>query len=156
MSTNSRCIDSLRTVARALGSAAVLFATIGLAPAVAAADDDVNYQAAAPEQQQAAASAPQHVAKGLLLSVEGAAIVLHQGAQPDLRLTIDGGTHIAMDGQAVSASALRQGEEVRASYQEANGVARAIRIDARSGADAATVQTMSPDDPEWDSVHQGG
>jgi hypothetical protein len=159
MSTNSHCIRSSRAVARYLGIASVLLATIGLCPAVAAADD-ATYQTAAapstPEQQQASASAPQRTATGLLLSVGDAGIVLHRSAEPDLRLAVDRGTRVALDGRSASVSDLRRGSEVRASYQETNGVAKAIRIDARRGDGSQPVQTMSPDDPEWDSVHQGG
>ncbi len=141
MSRNSYCIRSGRAVARDLGIAAVLLATMGLSPVVAAADDD--------------ASARQRTARGLLLSVDDAGIVLHRSAEPDLRLTVDAGTHVAKDGQSASVSDLRGGEEVRASYQEADGVAKAIRIEAQSE-EGQPVRTMSPDDPAWNEVHQGG
>jgi hypothetical protein len=66
---------------------------------------------------------------------------------------------------ATSASTpeLREGDEVRASYQDANGETRAIRIEPKRESagkegieEGHAVQTMSPDDPEWDQVHQGG
>jgi hypothetical protein len=138
MSTNA-CRTRCRAIA--LGGAALLLATMVIAPAVAAAGQDV---------------AGQRTVKGLLLSVKDAEIVLHRSAQPDLRLTIDGSTNVAMNGRNASVSDLREGEEVRASYQETDGVARAIRIDAQGRAPTTAVQTMSPDDPEWDQAHVGG
>jgi hypothetical protein len=137
MSTN---VIRTRPPAIAFGIAALLVGAMGVAPAVATAGPDVGQQ----------------TAKGLLLSVKDAEIVLHRSAQPDLRLTVDEGTNVAMDGRSVSVTDLREGEEVRASYQELNGVSHAVRIDAQGGEAAGTVQTMSPDDPEWDQAHVGG
>ncbi len=139
MSKNVSCIGS-RAIARDLWIAALLVATMGLVPGVAAAGPDAG----------------EHTAKGLLLSVKPGEIVLQRSTEPDLRLTLDEATNVAMDGRSASSSDLREGDQVRAAYQETDGVARAIRIDGQRGETATTVQTMSPDDPAWDQVHQGG
>lgn len=124
MSKNSNCIRSRSVIARYLGIGAMLLATMGLAPAVVAADDDSTHRSAeatgAPERQQGFASDRQRTASGLTLSIDDAVA----------------------------------GEEVRASHQEANGAAKA-RSEAQSG-EAQSVRTISPNDPEWDQVHQGG
>jgi hypothetical protein len=140
---SSYCIRSRRTVTRGLGIAAALLAGIALSPTVASADDE-------------AATSMQRTAEGQLASVDGAGIVLHRSAQPDLRLDVDADTHVAKDGEKASISDLRQGEPVRASYEETNGVARATRIEAKRGAEPSNVQTVNPDDPEWNSLHSGG
>jgi hypothetical protein len=149
MLTNTTGIrSSHRIVARGLGMATALLAMTGVPPAAARADCE---------------DAHASTATGSVLSVDTSAIVLHRAAKPDLRLTVDEGTSVAMDGRNASIAELRQGKEVRASYQDANGVARAIRIDAKGEGgsvmradEGQAVQTMSPDDPEWNDVHQGG
>jgi len=158
MLTHLYPIRSFRPVARELGIAAVLLAAIGLAPAITAADDAASRTAtapAAPEGQPMVESAEQRTAFGLVASVDNGRIALHRGAEPGLRLTVDGGTHVTLDGRTASLSKLHGGQEVRASYQETNGVAKATQIEAHS-AQGQPVRTMSPDDPEWDQVHQGG
>jgi hypothetical protein len=132
--------ENLRFLSRALGMAALLLG-VGVAPAVASASGD--------------ASAREQSARGPVASVDGAAIVLHRTAEPDLHLVVEPGTRVAMNGRSASVSDLQEGEEVRASYQESNGVATATRIDAE-GDDGGSVQLMSPDDPEFAQLHQGG
>jgi hypothetical protein len=144
MSTHPYRIRSLRLAAHDLGIGAVLLATIALGPSVAAAGDDA-----------ASSSATQCTTVGLVAAVDGGRVVLHRGTAPDLRLTVGEGTPVALDGRASSVSALRGGQEVRASYEETNGGAKALRIEAQS-AQGQPVRTMSPDDPEWDQAHPGG
>jgi hypothetical protein len=158
MLTHLHTPSSFRSIARELGIAAVLLATIGLAPAITAADDAAFRSATAPaasEGRPMVETAEQRTAVGLVASIDNGRIALRRGAEPDLRLTVDGGTHVAVDGRTASLAELRSGQEVRASYQEANGVAKATQIEARS-AQGAPVRTMSPDDPEWDQAHVGG
>ena len=159
MSTRPYRIRSLRLVAHDLGIAAALLATIGLAPSLAAAGDDAASPSAtasaAPNQQPRVEGASQCTTVGLVAAVDGSRIVLHRGTAPDLRLTVGEGTHVALDGRTASVSALRGGQEVRASYEEANGVAKATKIEAQS-AQGQPVRTMSPDDPAWDQAHSGG
>jgi hypothetical protein len=155
MATNPYSIRSLGGLARDLGIAAALFATIGLAPAAASAGDVTARAAMAPGSTEQVASASELTASGLLASVDSDRIVLHRSAAPDLQLSVDGGTYVAVDGQSASVSSLRSGQEVRASYQESNGVARAIEIQAQNG-QGQPVRSMSPNDPEWGQTHQGG
>jgi hypothetical protein len=149
MSTNSYYIHTRRAAARELAIAGVLLATIGLAPVVARAGD------ATTDRSAMEPGAPERTATGLLTSVADWVIVIHRSAQPDLWLTIDGGTHVALNGQTATVSALREGQEVRASYRETNGDAKAIRVEAHSE-DGQPVRVMSPNDPEWNQTHQGG
>ena len=141
MSTSSHRIRSRRPFTHGLGIAAALFAAVGLAPAVAAAED---------------AASTQLTAVGQLASVNDAGIVVRRSAEPDLRLSVDKGTSVAMDGEKASITDLQQGAPVRASYEEANGVARATKIEAKRGPERSNVTTMSLDDPEWDVAHSGG
>jgi hypothetical protein len=75
----------------------------------------------------------QLVAAGEVVTVDGAAIVLHRAKDPDLRLGVDGKTLVAMDGRRASLADLREGTDVRASYREQRGAATAIKIEASSG-----------------------
>jgi hypothetical protein len=138
MSNDAYRVHSLNVTMRRAAVAAALLAVAALAPALAAGDDAT------------------HTASGLVLAVDEAGIVVRRSAEPDLRLTVDPATQVARDGQNTSVSDLRPGEEVRAAYEETNGVAKAIRIDAQGAAGSSNVRTISPDDPEWDQVHQGG
>ncbi len=57
----------------------------------------------------------------------------------------------------VPGSELREGSEVRASSQESDAAVTATTIDPQGQAsNGQAVQTMNPDDPEWDAVHSGG
>jgi hypothetical protein len=152
MSMNWYCIRSGRAVARELGIAAALVATVGLAPVIAAAADAETNPSAMESQD----TAPKQTAAGSVSSVAEGLIVLHRSAEPDLRLIVDGETHVAVDGQDAPMSALREGQEVRASYQETGGAAKAIRIDALSAESQPMIRAMSPNDPEWEQTHQGG
>jgi hypothetical protein len=136
MRTNPKSTQSRRSVALDLAIAAVL-ATFAVAPAIAVADPDDDASRAARgalEQEQTPADAAQPAAA-------------------------------AIDGQSASTSDAREGSDVRTSYQGTGGTSSGSRSEPRradearavqSGEDAQPVQTMSPSDPEWDSVHQGG
>ncbi len=156
MKTNMSSVHS--RAARGIGIAAVILATNGIAPAARA--DDAASRAAAPRDARAA---HQNTATGHVRSVGQSEIVLRRAAQPDLRLAVDDATSVAIDGRSASTAELREGNEVRESYQDGGGVAKAIRIEAKRERgeamrteDGQAVRVMSPDDPEWDQVHQGG
>jgi hypothetical protein len=53
-----------------------------------------------------------------------------EGGLPDLRLKVDASTPVMLDGKQASVAELREGTQVRASYDEVNGERRAMRIEA--------------------------
>jgi hypothetical protein len=53
--------------------------------------------------------------------------------QPGIRLKVNNSTRITVDGKDASVSELREGTQVRASYQGSGEQATAVRIEARSG-----------------------
>jgi hypothetical protein len=53
--------------------------------------------------------------------------------QPGIKLKVNNSTRITVDGKDASVSELREGTQVRASYQGSGDQATAVRIEARSG-----------------------
>jgi hypothetical protein len=53
--------------------------------------------------------------------------------QPGIKLKVNNSTRITVDGKDASVSELREGTQVRASYQGSGEQATAVRIEARSG-----------------------
>ena len=74
----------------------------------------------------------ERVATGRLSAVDGSGIVVHQAEAPDLHLAVDPETRLAMNGRQASLADLREGSEIRATYQTVHGEAKAIRVDAQS------------------------
>lgn len=158
MSPNSQRANRLAT--SKLSIAVVLIATAtALTPILTAASEDAALGGArAPVpggQPSGEAGTHEQTAAGLLGFIDHNAIVVLRGAGPDVRLTVDGSTNVQLDGRGVSVSALREGQEVHAKYEETNGVARATGIEAQTES-GQPVRSMSPNDPEWNEVHQGG
>jgi hypothetical protein len=98
--------------------------------------DDVSHAIASPRPEREAVAATERVATGRLAAVDGAGIVVHQTAAPDLHLAVDPGTRLAMNGHQASLADLHEGSEIRATYQTVNGEAKAIRVEAQSAGQA--------------------
>jgi hypothetical protein len=86
-------------------------------------------------QQQASSqgsSTAQRTVQGRLVRASQDEIVLRQGSgEPDLRLKVDPDTKVTVGGgQQGSITALQEGTQVRASYDESSGAPKAIKIEA--------------------------
>lgn len=99
-------------------------------------------QQTAEQQRQQAGSAQataQRTAIGELVRADASEIVLRQqSGEPDLRLRVDPGTPVMVNGEQRSASDLQEGMQVRASYEDHQGQPKAVRIEAQPSSGAAT------------------
>jgi hypothetical protein len=93
-------------------------------------------QSSAGATASAQQEAGQRSVNGSIVRASSDELVLRQeGGLPDLRLKVDGSTPVMLDGKQASVAELREGTQVRASYDEVNGEQRATRIEAHgSGA----------------------
>jgi Cu/Ag efflux protein CusF len=74
---------------------------------------------------------------GEVVSAKGDEIVLkEQGRDEKLKLKVSDSTQVFIDDRKASINELREGAQVRASFDSAQGERRAMRIDARGGAQA--------------------
>ena len=69
---------------------------------------------------------------GQLISTSEGQVRVQLGDEAVLPLVVNRSTAVLLDGEAVPASRLTAGEDVRASYQMVGGKATALRIEARS------------------------
>jgi hypothetical protein len=69
---------------------------------------------------------------GTVAQVSADEVQVDTANQPGLKLKVNNSTRITVDGKDASASELREGTQVRASYQGTGDQATAIRIEARS------------------------
>ena len=72
-------------------------------------------------------------------------LLLGQGGEPSMRLTLNPQTQVTLDGRPASAAQLEEGAQVRASYRSESGEQVATRIEAQS---AAVVKPASPESGE--------
>ncbi len=80
----------------------------------------------------AASAGEQQSVTGTVAQVSADEVQVDTANQPGLKLKVNNSTRITVDGKDASASELREGTQVRASYQGTGDQATAIRIDARS------------------------
>ncbi len=115
------------------------------------ASKDAQQESAAATGQEPSGSAPtagQRLATGQVVSASKDELVLRQGGgQPDLRLKVADDTAVMMDGKQASISELKEGAQVRASYQEQGGAQQAIRIEVSGTSATETGATGSPRRP---------
>jgi hypothetical protein len=101
--------------------------------------DQQQAQAQAPSPAQQPVAEGERTVNGSVVRATPDELVLRQeGGLPDLRLKVDGGTPVMLDGRQASVADLREGTQVRASFDEANGEPRATRIEAHGGAGGGT------------------
>lgn len=99
------------------------------------ASKDAQQQATAATGQDATAPAGQRSATGQVVSAKQDELVLRQGSgAPDLKLKVSPSTTVMMGGREASVSELKEGTQVRASYQQEGDDQQAIRIEALTGA----------------------
>jgi hypothetical protein len=89
--------------------------------------------------------AEDHVVSGKIARVSRRMVVIQSDAGERSSLFLVPETTIEVDGQDAHRSDLKQGQEVRASFDEVNGRNIAVKIRAGQGADKAP----SPDDPSY-------
>lgn len=78
-------------------------------------------------------------ATGQVVRASDDELVLRQAGEQELKLKVSDDTPVMMDGRQASVSELKEGTQVRASYQEQGGTPQAIRIEAQgSGAPSGT------------------
>lgn len=68
--------------------------------------------------------------KGRIQSVSASSITVSREDLPAAKLSVDGNTKIELDGEKVSASQLKQGQEVKASFNLSDDKPMAVEIDA--------------------------
>jgi colicin import membrane protein len=99
-------------------------------------------QQAAPGERTAQTSSPsgsqsEKTVSGKVVRVSQQELVLRPssgGQDSDLRLKVSSSTPITIDGRQGSATDLKEGTQVRASYQESGGAPMATKIEAQSSA----------------------
>lgn len=74
---------------------------------------------------------------GTLAQASADEVKVDTASQPGLKLKVNKSTRITVDGKDASASELREGAQVRASYQGSGDSATAIRIEANSSKGAS-------------------
>lgn len=77
-------------------------------------------------------------ATGQVVRASDDELVLRQAGEQELKLKVSDDTPVMMDGRQASVSDLKEGTQVRASYQEQGGTPQAIRIEAQGSAPAGT------------------
>lgn len=80
----------------------------------------------------ASAGGEQQSVTGTLAQASADEVKVDSASQPGLKLKVNKSTRITVDGKDASASDLREGAQVRASYQGSGDAATAIRIEAKS------------------------
>lgn len=80
----------------------------------------------------ASAGGEQQSVTGTLAQASADEVKVDSASQPGLKLKVNKSTRITVDGKDASASDLREGAQVRASYQGSGDSATAIRIEAKS------------------------
>jgi colicin import membrane protein len=68
--------------------------------------------------------------KGKIQSVTASSITVHRDEMPAAKLRVDRNTKIELDGERASASQLKEGQEVKASFNLSNDKPMAVEIDA--------------------------
>jgi len=100
--------------------------------------DEQQAQAASPRTGGETGTSGERSVSGSVVRASASELVLRQeGGLPDLRLEVNESTPVMLDGRQASISQLREGTQVRASYEEANGEPRATRIEAQGGEGSA-------------------
>ena len=86
--------------------------------------------------------------QGTLVSTGNGHIAVRTDDQQTMNLGISDNTAVILDGRQASPSQLLPGIDVRASYQMVDGHAQALRIRAKSSADAQPQQALPPQDQQ--------
>jgi hypothetical protein len=88
--------------------------------------------------QQASAQQGSTTAGQLVRASKDEVVLKPQGDPKELKLKVDSSTQVLIDGRQASASDLREGSQVRASFDASKGEPRATRIEASGGAAGTT------------------
>jgi hypothetical protein len=91
-------------------------------------------QAAQPAGQEASAQSAATITGEVVSAKKDEIVLKEQGKDDELKLKVDDSTQVLIDGREATIDNLREGAQVRASFDSAQGDRRATRIEALGGA----------------------
>lgn len=105
--------------------------------------------------QQGQTSAGASVVGQVVSAKKDELVLKEQGADKELKLKVDDSTRVTLDGRETSIDSLREGAQVRASYDAREGEPRATRIEATSSGESGGAASKG-DQPGGSAGTTGG